>query len=410
MFFPSPLIAVEAVIGTTAPHERGRTALLSGDYAQAVKLLEEAVAGEPGHLGYRLLLARAYELSGRADQAEAALLEIVKRQPQHHEAAMGLARRCFQRQEYDRVVKLLEPPAADAKDYELCHLLGTALHHEKKLDQARRYLSQAIARDASHCRDHRLLGDIAMAQGRFALASEAYAQALHLSPGDASLHFKLAGAYFKARNYLGKTRRRVVEGGEPGTIHQVGYLLDPVPGEVGMFYVTPPCSAVFHAQKAHDLGLDCPELHLLLGDIWLEVRRYRRALLEYRGIEGRVPQQHRADYHYSYARAELAVGDPQGYLAHLKKAVEINRSAYGPFLEQAYAKVAEFYNQEGNLPQYIHYLELAVKSAPESSDLRFRLGNALWESGRREDAVRQWRITLELRGNHPDRERMLQLI
>ncbi len=391
-------------------YERGRAAVLRGDYQQAVALLEDAVARDPDHLGHQLLLARACEYAGSLTRAEAVFGEIVKRQPQHREAALGLAQRCFERRAYARVVQLLQPLRAGAEDYEVHHLLGTALYHQGKLSDARRKLTQAVACDGSHAADQRLLGDIALTQGQFALAVEAYERANHLGLDDARLHLMLATAHFRLRNYLGDVQRRTIGHERSGTIHELGYLLKSDPSANDSFYVSPPQSAVFHAQKALDLGLDSPELHLLLGDIWLETRRYQRALAEYRDVEPRVPQVRLGAYCHNYARALLGAGDSEGYLARLRMAAEFDGPAYAPLLEPAYLRVAELYNQEGDVRKYIEYLRLAVEHAPASSNVRYRLGNALWENGSQREAVRQWRITLELRRDHPDRARMVKLI
>ena len=391
-------------------YERGRAALLRGDYQQAIELLEDAVARDPDHLGHRLLLARACEYDGRPAWAEAEFGEIVKRQPQHREAALALARGCFERQAYARVVELLQPLRAEADAYEVHHLLGTALYHEGKLAEARRELTQAVACDGSNAADHRLLGDIALTQEKFALAVEAYEKANRLGLDDAQLHLMLATAHFRLRNYLGDVQRRTIEHGRSGTIREPGYVLESDPFAGDSFYVSPPRSAIFHAKKALELGLDSPELHLLLGDIWLEARRHERALAEYRDIEPRVPRARLGAYCYNCARALLGAGDSEGYLARLRMAAELDGPAYAPLLEPAYLRVAELCNQDGDVRKYIEYVRLAVKHAPDSSDLRYRLGNALWESGSQQEAVRQWRITLELRRDHPDRARMLELI
>jgi len=392
------------------PCECGRAALLSGDHAQAVKLLEKVVESEPGQLDCWLLLAQAYELSGRPDESKRALQEIVKRQPRHRAAAMALARRCFDRLAYAKVIEILEPLRAGAGDYELCHLLGTALFHEGKLDEARRSLTRAVASDATHPQDHSLLGSIAMEQGRFALAVEAYERANRLGRNDAVLHFELATAYFRLRNYLGDVRCQTVKGGEPDTIAEPGYLIEFVPGECDVFRISPPRSAVFHARMALYLGLDSPKLHLLWADIWLGVRRYARAVAAYSEIETRVPPSRRGAYCYDYARALLGAGDAEGYLARLQEAAKIDPAAYVPLLGQAYMNAAEVYNQEGNVRKHIEYMRLAVQHSPTSSDLRYRLGNALWEDERREEAALQWRILLELQPDHRDRTRLLGLI
>ena len=346
----------------------------------------------------------------RPDEAEQVLEEIVKRRPQHRAAAVALARRHFDRQAYAQVVEVLEPLRGGARDYEVGHLLGTALFYEGKLEKSRRALTEAVARDGTHAQDHYLLASIAAKQGRFALAVEAYERANLLGRNDALLHLNLANAYFKLGNYLGDVRQQAVEDGEPGTITEDGYLIEPVPGSGGVFRISPPRSAVFHARKALDLGLARPELHLLWGDLWLEGRCYARAVAAYQAIDARVPPPRRGAFCHNYARALWGTGDAEGYVARMREAAQIDSATYAPLLGRAYLRVAESYSQEGKLSAHIDYLRLAVQHIPTSSDLRYRLGNALWEDGRHQEAVLQWRITLELQPDHPDRARLLDII
>ena len=69
------------------------------------------------------------------------------------------------------------------------------------------------------------------------------------------MHFKLATAYFGLRIYLGDITRHVLDGGTPGSLCDRGYVVDSVPGRSGAFYVSPPRSAVYHAQKALEYAI-----------------------------------------------------------------------------------------------------------------------------------------------------------
>ena len=403
-----PVAAVEP--GASEECARGRAALTDGDFAEAVRLLEAAVKGTPDDLDCRFLLSRAYEADGKPRRAAAQLAEIVRRQPRHREAAVVLARRAFERNKFSRVVELLEPLRRRSDSLETCRMLGTAWYREGKLDDARRILTTALGRKGARAGDYELLGDIAMAQERFAIAVEKYAEALRRGSGGAAPHLKLARAYWGRGDYLGETARRVLQGGESGALLADGYVLDRVPGQPDVFVVSSTESAIFHAHQALKLGSNTTETRLLLGDVWLGARRWRRATAEYRRIKDQVPDAKRAAYFHSYARAVWGMGDVEGFVSRMERAAELDRATYGPLLGRAYVDAAEWYNQEGHLPKYIEYMRRAVARAPGSSELRYRLGNALGEHGRWDDAVLQWRIALELRPDHPDRARMLGLI
>jgi tetratricopeptide (TPR) repeat protein len=373
-------------------------------------LLESAIAAEPARSAYRLLLAQAYDCANRPDDAETTLRALLAREPRHVEAALALARRLDQRKDSAAVIEILRPVAPHTKEYEVHHLLGAALFQTGAFDEARRSLTQATQTDPSHPQDFVLLGDLHQAQERFALAADAYEQALRGGLDEAELHFKLGTAYFRLRNTLGQTTRRTVSDGRPGTLCNAGYLLDPATGNPPKFEIAPPNSAVYQAYRARELGLRTWELDLLIADIWREARRFDRAVTEYQAVDQRVPPTHRATYCARYADALLGTGDRDGYLTRLREAADLDRAAYAPLIEPAYLRVVELYNQDGDAVKYLAFLESAVERLPGSSALHELLGQAFWEHGRPGDAARQWRITLELRPDHPDRARLLELI
>jgi tetratricopeptide (TPR) repeat protein len=149
---------------------------------------------------------------------------------------------------------------------------------------------------------------------------------------------------------------------------------------------------------------------LLHADIWVGAGRYTRALAIYRRIDGVVPAEQRARYYYQFAQASLGTDDVEGYVERLKRAIALDGDTYGRHLVTAYRRAAEYYGAEGDLDNYIRYLELAAGESPTSADLHYLLGNALYEAGRRVEASRRWRLTLELNPDHPDRRRMLELV
>jgi tetratricopeptide (TPR) repeat protein len=391
-------------------HASGLAALDRGDLSVAVELLEEAVAAAPGQVVYRVALARAYEASELFEKAEAVLRGVLRDHPGHDAAIVALARCHVRRAAYDEAGKLLEPLARQSDAFEVHRLMGEVLRHQGRLEDARRHVLRALAKDETRPGDHRMLGDIYLAQERYALAVDAYRRAVGLGLGSAAVHHRLAIAYHRLGNHLGVLRTETVANGEPDTLCEQGYLIDRVPGEPGRFRVSPPDSALYHARRALDLGADEPDLHMLLGDVWLASGWCDRAVAEYRGVAALVAPEQRASFHDRFAQALLGAGDPEGYLAHLRRAVELDPERHAAELCQAYVKVADYHNQGGSLAKYVAYLKIAVQQCPAASDLHYRLGNGLWEMDRRAEAARHWHITLELRPDHPDRQRMLGLI
>ncbi|HYI47679.1 MAG TPA: tetratricopeptide repeat protein [Allosphingosinicella sp.] len=72
-------------------HDQASRALQQGQLAQAVTLLEQAVALSPRDAGYRLLLADAYLKSGRFDSARATFADVIELDPSNVRASLSLA-------------------------------------------------------------------------------------------------------------------------------------------------------------------------------------------------------------------------------------------------------------------------------------------------------------------------------
>ena len=149
---------------------------------------------------------------------------------------------------------------------------------------------------------------------------------------------------------------------------------------------------------------------LLHADIWFSAHEYARARDIYETIEAAVPKPRAAEYHYRYGLTLYWLDDLQGFQKHIEIAGEIDPEGYGPKLLEAHTLLADRYCVRGDLERYIHHLELAVKAAPRSVELHYKLGNALNEAGRRGEAASHWQVVLQLEPYHEDRERLLKLL
>ena len=72
-------------------HEQAARALQQGNLAEAVSLMERAVAAAPQDVGYRMLLADAYLRSGRFNSARATYAEAVQLDPSNVRGALSVA-------------------------------------------------------------------------------------------------------------------------------------------------------------------------------------------------------------------------------------------------------------------------------------------------------------------------------
>ena len=109
----------------------------------------------------------------------------------------------------DRVIAVLEPLLKYKHDYPLYHLLGEAHYQKEQLDKARHYFEEAIKLNGQSALDHYQLGNIYLAQKRFAKAAQAYERAGQLlvqAPASAQLNQYLGALLFNrswARRQMG---------------------------------------------------------------------------------------------------------------------------------------------------------------------------------------------------------------
>ena len=390
--------------------DEGHRRYFLGEYAEAAAAFEKAVAEDPSSATYRLFLARTNRRMGAAEGAREILRGILEDQPEHVNAGVELAEIHAADRKFEEVLGVLEPLLRYRHEYMIYHLLAEAYHDLERLPEARRHYEEAVRLNPDSGGDHYQLGNIYLAQGRFARAADAYGKARRFGIETPLLHYKLAGALFNLRNYLGRVETRTVQGGQAGTVLDIGYLIEAAPGEQDVFLVAPAGSAIYHAENALKLGIDDPALRFMIGNIWLNAGRYARAMEIYDEVEENIAESDRALFHFRRAQAALGLDRLDAYLEDLQQAIALEPETYRPNLVRAYLRVAEKHNQRGDRTQYIAHLRQAVAESPDSASLHYRLAGALLETGDQEGAVREWRAVLELQEDHPDRLRILNLI
>jgi tetratricopeptide (TPR) repeat protein len=425
VFWVSPLFAQDVVppggekagaADAAKLFQEGRDALFQGEYKRAIELFDKAVAADKNgqKTTYRLNLARAYRYDGKSADSEKLLKQILEESPDHVEAGQLLAEIHHAHQRWQEIVDVLEPLLKYRHDYPTYHMLGEATYNLDDFTKAAKYYQEAIRLNGDSALDHYQLGNIHLAENRYARAVNSYEAALRLGLESPVLHYKLASSYFNLRNYFGKVEVVTVSGGAQGTISDRFYLIERVPGDKDVFRVAPSASAIYQIAKAIE-GSDTPQvdIRMLRANTYLSARRYQRAYELYEELGQLVveqPKEDRALYHYYFAESALGLAEFDEYLAHLRKAIELDEQTYSSALVDAYNVVAEKYNQLGKLNKYIEYLKLAVRESPQTASLHLKLGNALEETKAYAGAVQQWRMVLDLEPDHPKRTQLLNLI
>jgi tetratricopeptide (TPR) repeat protein len=155
---------------------------------------------------------------------------------------------------------------------------------------------------------------------------------------------------------------------------------------------------------------DRPDIRFLLANIYLNARRYKQAHEMFKKIEKTIPAEDKALFYYYYAQSAFGVHQYDEYLKNLREAIKLDTDTYQSALGDAYVKVADRYNQAGQLDRYIEYLVKAVQDSPETTSLHLKLGYAYEEAQEYTKAIGQWQMVLDLESDHPKRMELLNLI
>jgi tetratricopeptide (TPR) repeat protein len=389
----------------------GRDALFRGETERAIELLGQAVALDNTKTSYKLHLARAHRYAGKEDQAASILEQILQAAPDHVEAGQTLAEIYTQANRWEEVVRVLEPLLKYRHDYPTYHMLAEAEYNLGQAETARKHYEEAIKLNPQSASDQYQLANIYLAANFFALAADSYQNALRLGLESPVLHYKLGSAYFNLRNYFGRITEQTIKSGQPGTISDRWYLIEPVPGRPDVFRCAPESSAIYQIAKAVADGIEQrADIQILRATIYLNSQRYGPAYDMFTEIAPTVPQEDKALFHYYHAQAAFGTGRYDEYLELLGKAIELDPEAYRSTLVDAYLRVAERHNQAGQLDEYIRYLAMAVGETPQTASLHLKLGDAYEEAQNYPAAITEWRMVLDLEPDHPQRLKLLNLI
>lgn len=315
-----------------------------------------------------------------------------------------------ERGDWRQVIELVQPLTASVDTYEVNHLLGQAYRQMDLPVEATWYFRRAVQLQPDAAGDLLELGELHLARGWPALAINALESVVSLGVADGRVHYRLALAYQRCGRPVGRTSIVSLAQAVPESTSGPWYVWEAIEGQTDRYRVCARGSAIYHLQRAMELGLDDPQAVLLYADIWFSAGQYERARDLYEMMESIVPREQMAGYHYCYGQSLYWLDDLNGFEEHIQRAVELDSEAYRPKLLDCYTMLADRYCVLGDVKQYIRYLELAVKQSPRSAELRYKLGNALSEAQRRGEAAAQWQVVLQLEPYHPDRERLLKLL
>jgi Tfp pilus assembly protein PilF len=171
----------QAASGTEA--ERGAAMFDSGQYAEAVILLEGAVKAEPDNRPLALKLARAYSYSGKQAEADLAYGKLLEKQPGNAALLLERAQVAANRDQYERSVDLLaaaekSQPGDTRILLERARVESAMYHRGAALDA----VDRMPAKDQESGRAWLARGRADHSRGQFAAAEDSYETALAKAP------------------------------------------------------------------------------------------------------------------------------------------------------------------------------------------------------------------------------------
>ena len=169
---------------------------------EAIAHLTEAIRLDPGHLRARMTLGWAY-LHGLRDleTATAVFEEILRIDPQYHEAHHGLGRVCVKRGDLDGAIAKYKDALKINQDAMVYWNLGRALQDQGKTEEALAAYRKSVEIWPKFSSAGVSLGNLLADEGRMDEAIAAYKQAIEARPEYAEAHYRLAEAYYKLKRY-----------------------------------------------------------------------------------------------------------------------------------------------------------------------------------------------------------------
>lgn len=371
--------------------------LAAGQCADAVTTLSNAVAARPDDCPYALKLAEAYACSGRPDAAKGLLSNLHADHPDRTDVALALAQALAHDAEFPRAVAVLIPHEARLDEAGLLVLVAAL---ERGGQPARAAL---VARDGLRRlpRSEPLWLariDQCLNQGRAALALRAIDDARQAIADGGQLSLRAARAYLMLGQALGAAEVRTVPGGRVGHVRD-GWLLIDARRARDSFLCCPRASALFEIRRAVDAGLDTPELHCLHARAWAQAGMPERGLQLLKDRAAMLLERPEPATVRAYLDLALAAGDLEQAPRYALAAAALAPQHRNDILHDAYVRIAEAYNQRGNEPLYVEYLNRALELQPGDVRLSLRLADAEWQAERRGAAVRIYERLLR---DHPE--------
>ncbi len=338
---------------------------------------------------------RAVELqrAGELRQSAAEYRIAIAQKPDYVEALANLGSvlsRLGQYQEsveaYERALKLapgLTP---------LLLNLGIAHHRAGVFEKAAQVFAAVIATTPDAVQARQLLGISLVELGRDSEAIPHLETSLASSPGDTAVLYSLGLAYLRVgRSELPQIIDRLAQ--QPAGL-AASHLLRGQKLLAGGEYER----SISELDEAAKLNPALPRLHYSLGLALLKLGRNADALASLKNELSRTPRDFSTLYYLAYLH-ELQ-GDIDAARERLNAALKLD--ALSP---EANSLLGKILLKQNRAAEAIAPLELAVKGDPKDPDKRYLLGRTYQQTGRREDAAREFAEVQRLKAEQLEHDR-----
>ncbi|MGH9938985.1 MAG: tetratricopeptide repeat protein [Blastocatellia bacterium] len=338
---------------------------------------------------------RAMELQQRSQwpEAAAAWRKFLELDPQHAGAHANLGAVLARLGQYDEAVKSydnalrLNPQLTPA-----LFNLGVAYYRAGQFAKAAETLSRYLAAKPDAWQAQQMLGLTLVELGRDEEATPLLEAALKANPQDVSLLFGLGLTYLRLNRPEVKTmidRLAATAHGAPFAhlLKGQNYLADSDYHRAG--------EALEAAAKLSD---DLPRLHFSLGVAYLRTSRNQEAIRAFERELQRLPRDYWTLYYLAFLHDAEGQFDAARERAQLALTLQPGSADASALLGKALLK-------QGKAAEAVPPLEIAVAQNPNDSNLRFQLARAYQQSGRRQDATREFAEAQRLKDQGIEKER-----
>jgi tetratricopeptide (TPR) repeat protein len=338
---------------------------------------------------------RAMELQQQSQWPEAAeawrkFLEI---EPRHAGAHANLGAVLARLGRYDEAVKSydsalrLNPQLTPA-----LFNLGAAHFRAGQFVRAVETFNRYLAAKPDSWQAQQLLGLALVELGRDDEATPLLEAALKTNPEDVSLIFGLGLAYLRLNRPEVKTMVEslaATAGGKP-----FAHLLK------GQHYLADSDfqRASEELEAAAKLSDNLPRLHFSLGVAYLRAARNQEAIRAFERELTVLPRDYWTLYYLAFLLEAEGRLDAAREKAQLAVTLQPNSADAGALLGKVLLK-------QGKAAEAVPPLEIAVAQNPNNSNLRFQLARAYQQSGRRQDAAREFAEARRLKDQGIEKER-----